>query len=589
MPLTPENTRIVAAFADRLAHAPQGERGDLVKAQAVRLGVSAATLYGWLKQVGWRSGRRRRADAGTSSVPRDEAFHASNLLRQTQRATGKQLMCTESVVEVLRHNGQARFERADRATGELVPVSAATVRRAMRLHGVAPAQIRRATPHVALKSLHPNHVWQIDASVCVLYYLDHGGLAVADADEFYKNKPEAVQKRFKQQVIRYLATDHYSGAFFLEYYEGAESAQLLTDFFIAAVSRRADNDLLRGVPFILQMDPGSANKSHLFVSLAKRLDIEVMIHRTKNPRAKGSVEKHHDLVERDFEGRLPFHRVSTLEALRAYKETWSAAWQATRRHTRHGHTRYGLWQTIRAEQLREAPPAALMYELLATGTKAVPVRGDLTVRYAVRGYGTRSYDVRHVPGILVGEKLTVAVNPYKLPAIFVLTHDAEGQEVRYACEPIGTDAAGFLDTAQTIGQGLRTAPDTAADTARKQMDIAAYGGTTQAEADRLRKERAPAYGGEVDAFGYLADLPRPSFMQRAGTPIDVRAPVVEAAPLAPPAMVDWLLANGVDLPDLYDRVKAMHPEGAPEADMPGVAARLRRLHDTPDLREVSNG
>lgn len=57
--------------------------------------------------------------------------------------------------------------------------------------------------------------------MCVLYYLDRGGLAVMDKKEFYKNKPQNVKRIANERVLRYLVTDHYSGAFYLHYFLAA--------------------------------------------------------------------------------------------------------------------------------------------------------------------------------------------------------------------------------------------------------------------------------------------------------------------------------------------------------------------------------
>ena len=63
------------------------------------------------------------------------------------------------------------------------------------LSGLEAMLVNQAT---ALQSLHPNHVWLIDASLCVLYYLQaegkRSGLQVMDADKFYKNKPKALER-----------------------------------------------------------------------------------------------------------------------------------------------------------------------------------------------------------------------------------------------------------------------------------------------------------------------------------------------------------------------------------------------------------
>jgi len=119
----------------------------------------------------------------------------------------------------LRANGEIRAEFIDPATGELRPLSDSAISRALKAYALHPEQLLRPSAHTELKSLHPNHVWQIDASLCVLYYLDarnarETGLQVMDADKFYKNKPAALKRVEADRVWSYEVTDHYSGAIF---------------------------------------------------------------------------------------------------------------------------------------------------------------------------------------------------------------------------------------------------------------------------------------------------------------------------------------------------------------------------------------
>ena len=92
-------------------------------------------------------------------------------------------------------------------TGEIRPYSASSVERALRAENLHPEQLRRPKPVVQLQSLYPNHVWQIDPSLCVLYYLkenDDGGngLNVMEKERFYKNKPSNVKSIEPQRVWR---------------------------------------------------------------------------------------------------------------------------------------------------------------------------------------------------------------------------------------------------------------------------------------------------------------------------------------------------------------------------------------------------
>ena len=84
------------------------------------------------------------------------------------------------------------------STGEVVPLSASAVAAALRRYGLHPEQLRRPSVAVQQVSLHPNHTWQMDASTCVLFYLDDQGAAEMPESVFYKNKLENFQKVAKQ-------------------------------------------------------------------------------------------------------------------------------------------------------------------------------------------------------------------------------------------------------------------------------------------------------------------------------------------------------------------------------------------------------
>ncbi|MDR8262942.1 transposase, partial [Acinetobacter baumannii] len=125
------------------------------------------------------------------------------------------------------------------ADGKAPRVSAATVARVMKQNMCHPKQLATPSAHTQQKSLHPNHVWQVDASVCVLFYLPKGGMQVMDEKKFYKNKPANVKKIENDRVIRYVMTDHYSGSIYVEYVYGSESSENLIEIFLNAIQRRS--------------------------------------------------------------------------------------------------------------------------------------------------------------------------------------------------------------------------------------------------------------------------------------------------------------------------------------------------------------
>jgi hypothetical protein len=80
------------------------------------------------------------------------------------------------------------------------------------MYGLHPDQLLAPAPVTELASRHPNHVWQIDASLCTLYCLGNGakGLQGMEGQVYYKNKPGNLE-RIGQPVWRYVVTDHASG------------------------------------------------------------------------------------------------------------------------------------------------------------------------------------------------------------------------------------------------------------------------------------------------------------------------------------------------------------------------------------------
>ena len=111
---------------------------------------------------------------------------------------------------------------------------------------------------MSLRSLHPNHVWQIDASRCVLFYLPRAskgdsGLRIMDHTDFYKNKPANVIKVINESLWRYVVTDHTSGWNYSTYVTGGENATNLVDVLIDAMHRR-EGEAMFGVPLMVMLD-----------------------------------------------------------------------------------------------------------------------------------------------------------------------------------------------------------------------------------------------------------------------------------------------------------------------------------------------
>lgn len=599
MALTPDRIIALKGVADVLQSAGHGNKTAVALDQAQRLGCTVKTLYRQLEEAGLSQPRKRRSDFGQLSVSREETMKLMAIKTAAQRANGKDGMAYENAARLGRANGLFAMGKLDKDTGEVVPVSDATIARAVRHYRLDMKTLRKPAPHRGAKSLHPNHVWQVDASVCVLYYLDDGGLGVMEADEFYKNKPENFQKRAKQMVIRYVCTDHFTGTVFFYYYLGAESGEMLCEFFIRCMQAKDhDKEPFHGVPFIVVLDPGAANKGALFTNLCRLLGIKVIIHRPKNPRAKGSVEKHNDIIERGFETTLVGKKVESLELLNEEGGKWRRWFNGTRKHSRHGHTRYGLWQTIRAEQLRLPPDAGLCRQLMTGKTAMRDVRGDWTV-----SLGGVSYDVREVAHLNIGQKVEVAQSPYRADAILLIEQDEHKRDVHWVCPAVAMGAGNFRDDAPTWGEEIKVFADTPAVRDMKAIEQLAYGVEGKLAVDEARRKRAPIFEG-LDISSHLESATPASYMARPGTELDIKTPIAKPRKedlLASPAdlVVEVRQLNLVQLvgrlasampgewsPEHYLRISDWYPAGAPESEIGAIVDRLKGFTEPPRLRAV---
>lgn len=555
--------------------APRGKQA-IYAAACAELGMSTSTLYRHLGKITVKPERKKRSDAGEVSLSRDEAVAISAALMVSHRKSNKRLMSIGQAVEVMRANGEVRAERTDPATGEVMPLSDSAIARALRHYGLHPDQLNRPTPAVELKSLHPNHVWQVDASLCVLYYLNarteaESGLQVMERDKFYKNKPANLKRIEADRVWSYEITCHYSSAIYLQYVMGAESGTNLAECFISAIQQR-EGDPFHGVPFVLMMDMGSANTSGLFTNLARRLQVKTIAHAPGNARATGQVEKARDIIERSFESGLRLRPVRDLAELNAQAQRWARWFNATKVHTRHGKTRYDAWMTISPEQLRVAPPVEVCQALLTETPETRKVTDFLTVSY--KG---REFDVRGVPNVMVGEKLHITLNPWVLDAAMVVDQDADGNEVLHSIPLVARDEAGFRADGNVIGEDWKRPADTQLEANRKEVGRFAYDASTDAEAEAKRKAKATPFGGRIDPGKVIDQAPERTFLPRRGT--DLQTTV--ATHKAPTRVLTGFEAAaelrrmGLEMTrEITASLRAWYPDGVPEDQLPELHARL---------------
>jgi len=581
-------TQRLVDLSRALERAGHGQRTALCQAAAQELGLSQATIYRKLEEVKVAATpRKRRKDAGQSALSREEALLISTTLIESARRNEKRLYSVGDAVDALRISGMIKAESIDEKTGEIRPLSISAINRALRSYKLHPDQLLAPAPVTELQSLHPNHVWQIDASLCVLYYLkpsdkpEENGLRVMDHGEFYKNKPKNLARIAADRVWSYELTDHASGWIYLEYVMGAESGENLCSVLINAMQERGDADILHGRPSILMMDPGSANTSAMARNLCRSLGIETIVHAPGAARVTGQVENARNIIERKFEAGLRFKPVKDLAELNQLAAIWRGYYNATAIHSRHRKSRSAVWMTIREHQLIKVPSVDECRRLAVSEPELRKVNSKLRVSFQ-----GREYNVEQVPGVMVGDRLMVTRNPWRNDSAQVVTFDAEGREVYYLVPAIERNELGFDVAAATIGEKFIRKADTPAQVARKEAEKLAMDATTQEEVDAARKAKAIPFGGKLQPFKEMTEADLPTFLPRRGTQHDLVIPTIEIPPLNHVAAAKALRTkvNNWSAESLT-WLKANYPDGVPEADLDTIAATLNKPA-RPGLRVV---
>lgn len=582
---------VLAQYAERVEKAGFGEKEKIIEEGCNKTGLSRATFLRQIKPYRPASGRKVRSDKGKHQMDKAELEVISATWLQLRRKNGKTMATLERVLDILRANHKVKAEFLDSQTGEIRPYSATSVERALRNANMHPDQLLRPTPVVQLQSRHPNHVWQIDPSLCVLYYLKEtgkgNGLCIMEQEQFYKNKPANVAKVEPQRVWRYVITDHASGVIYVEYVYGGETAENISETFINAIQKKdSPAEPFFGVPKILMFDRGSANTSQMFTHLLHQLDVKVEIPKAHNARAKGQVEKGNDIVERQFESGLRFMNVSGLAELNQLAHRWMRYFNGKAIHSRHKRTRYQMWQFIRPEQLVIPPSREICQELMITALTERVVSDKLEISFE-----NRRYDVRDVPDARVGEKVLVGKNPYRPECVqvqcFEQVVDEDGNESLkpywVIVEPVAVNELGFRVDAAVIGEEYKAHKKTEFEINKEKAELLAYGVDNEADLKRAKKANKPLFNGEINPYKHIEETDLNWFIPKKGQEheLTTNARRVEQKPMS---LVEFA-KNGKQrwgdnwTGECYGWVNGRYPQGVPVEE----ADRLLGL-DFPDFK-----
>jgi hypothetical protein len=510
----------VAVKLDNVSH---GQRGVILDEAQAFLGYSRQTIYRQLKQVcGWSSERKARADKGKMSVSSDSLLAIATMSRESVRDNGKQTMFTTTARGILEQNGHE------------INVSNATLNRLMRQRKLNVKAQKVANPVQSLRALHPNHVHEIDPSLCLIYYMKNKQHIMRDRD-FYKNKLENYAK-VKYKVWRYTLYDRASGIIIPWYVEAAgENQHSLFQFLMFAWGKQ-DGRLFHGVPQLLYWDKGSANTSSAIKNLLDHLEVKYLEHEAGNARAKGGVENANNIIETQFESRLKFQPVRSIEELNHSAMNWAEAYNANRlpgqdtRLRRIGLSepvsRQSLWQYITAEQLRLLPPIDVCKALMASREQERQVRPDLTISFKhPQAESSLIYSLKGLDGIAVKDKVSVRSLVYGDCAIQIEVPRYDGEALIYRVEPNRNyDQFGQCLDAPVIGEEYKSKGDTEIEQAAKVMDQVAYPNMTEDEIKKAKQKQVAPFGGKLNTLDYLDNIEHPAYLASAKKGNEIETP-----------------------------------------------------------------
>jgi hypothetical protein len=507
-------------IAEQLDNCPHGKKSTILASVKAHFGWSTDTLYRKLKDIGWDSGKAKRSDAGKTSVSEQALSMMEAMRMQSVRKNGKTTMHTPVAKSILSQNGHD------------INVSVSTINRLSRLRSTTDGDMKRASPSTIVRSLHPNHVHQVDPSLCVLYYMPNGEQRIMESDQFYKNKLDSYNK-VKLKCWRYVLTDHTSNTIIVKYYatEGENSTNLW-DFLCYAWAKQKGR-VFYGVPQILYWDKGSANTSGPIRNALDQLDVKHLTHEKGRARAKGSVEGANNNVEIQFECRLKLEPVDNVDQLNAAVEHWYNAYNSNsikgqdtrlnRPGMRQPAPRYGLWQTIKAAQLRELPNEDICKTLLASTPVERQIEPNLTISFVhpkVRKSCT--YSLRDCAHALVGKKVLVSALVYSQADVRITLTLSDGSKALHDLSPVVYDELyGMPLDAPVFGENYIAMPDTDVEKRKKVGDKLAYPDLDEAAIQKAKDKQLAPFGGTINAHSFLAQqaAAAPGFMQKQGTPI----------------------------------------------------------------------
>lgn len=603
LPMPPDVLVALVALRDRLNAAPHGERRAMVETFAASLGRSTNTVYNWLRShAGYESGRKRRADAGTSRLGDDTLELIAAMRKEALRQNGKQVLPLGEAMNI-----------AD-ANGLQINVSAGQIGRLLRQRRMDTKSLANARVTQETRALYPNHWHQIDPSLCLLYYAPGGKQHMMTEERFYKNKLDAYNK-VKLKCWRYVRYDRASGVIDVRYFETAGEDQATLFEFLMWTWGRQDGRLSHGVPKHLLWDKGSANIAHAIQTLLDALGVQHETHARGHSWAKGGVEQANNVVETHFESRLRFEPVADVQELNAAALRWCRDWNANLikhvdsrlvRASGEPLVRDDLWNLIlRTPGALVELPQRDVCQWFMTGRDAQRQVKDLQVSFAHPEIGRRAtYDLRAWAEHIHNRQMVIVAPVLLRDGLLRVEIPRVGAEpLLVEVEPI-RDFTEFGENAaaQVAGEGYARAPETAGEAVARRLAVAAYGeGTTTEQADDKRSDGVRPFahlnaGKGLTAHSHLGREEVPARLLPAAGEVQtdaVRAArgavrSVQLEPLSHIAAAKQIKAQVGDAwtPEHFAWMAQRYPAGVPEDALQGIADEVRSGRTMVPLRAV---
>lgn len=393
---------------------------DAYEYLAFRHGVSVKRMKSIALNAGFRL-RAERSDKGETSCPTD----ILDLIAARVRISVK-----KGATDKFDINTSIKCEYDNLISeGYNIPVGYERVCALLKNLELDRQSLTTAKPFVRLDTPHVNHTHLFDITNCLQWHLEKGtAMKEEDLTWLYPNKVlEQARIRDKSlKLLRFLMIDHKSRAFYFQYfYTTGERAVDGAEFFYNAWADKrpliekvlgvCDYDGMyqfQGLPKFVYTDGGSIFKDTAIKNLMKNLGIEVLIHKTHNPRAKGMVERHMKIIGDNFESRLRRVKIETLKELNQFALDWCIEFNNTKLVSKTKFTRSQMWRHIKASELTTVPPYDVYKALISKDeiTRTLNGNGEFT-------YGGQDYRCDDVN--FAGKKVVVQITAKDYPVLLL--------------------------------------------------------------------------------------------------------------------------------------------------------------------------